>query len=155
MDIEIEELAEQPVVGTRFRTSMDRIAEDMGRGFATVFGFLGQNQVAPTGPPFALYFDPEMNEQDIDMELCAPVGAGVDAEGELMYHVLPAGKYATTMHSGPYDQMTSTYEKMLEWMGENGFEPVAPVREVYLNDPGQVSDPSEIMTRIVWPVRPK
>ena len=152
MEIELEELPDQPVVGMRFRSSIEKIAEDIGNGYAKVFGILGQKQVSPAGPPFALYFDLEMNEQDFDMETCVPVDSEVEVEGEVIYHVLPGGKHTTTMHMGPYDQMVPTYQAMLEWMGEKGLKPLAPVREVYLNDPSQVADPKEIMTKIIWPV---
>lgn len=152
MDIQLEELAEQPVLGMRFISSIDKIAQDIGSSYGTIFGLLGMRQVPPTGPPFALYYDKEMNEQDIDMETCVPVTGEVEGEGEVEYHVLPAGKYATTMHMGPYSEMAPTYQAMLEWMREKGLEPQTPVREVYLNDPAKVADPKEIMTRIVWPV---
>jgi effector-binding domain-containing protein len=152
MEIELEELSDQPVVGTRFKSSMDNIAEDIGKGFATVFGFLGPRGLAPAGPPFALFFDLELDENNIDMEICAPVLAEVETEGDVIYHVLPGGTYVTTMYTGPYDKMESTYQVMREWIAEKNLKPMVPIREVYLNDPNQVEDPQDLMTKIIWPV---
>lgn len=151
MNFEIETLQEQPVLGIRFRTSMDKIPENIGKAYGTLFGFLGQKMLPPAGPPSALYFDLQIDEADIDMEACVPVAREVEAEGDMVFHTLPAGRYATTLHKGPYDQMGPTYEAMMAWMAEQGLKPLTPVREEYLNDPGEV-EPSEVMTRIVWPV---
>lgn len=152
MDFKIENLPEQPVIGVRFKTSMDKIAEDIGKGYSTLFGFLGRKEVAPVGPPLALYYDEQMNEAAIDMEACVPVAGPVEAEGEIVYHALPACRCATAVHMGPYDTMKETYEAMLKWFESEGLKPLAPMWEEYLNDPCQVERPEDIMTRIVWPV---
>lgn len=152
MEFEIENLPEQPVIGIRSRTSIDKIKETMGNGYAALFGFLGQKQVPPVGPPMSIYYDEEMNEDDFEVEPAVPVAGPVETEGEIKYHVLPGGKMATAMHMGPYETMKDTYEAMLKWFESEGLKPKVPMWEIYLNDPAQVEKPEDTMTRIVWPV---
>lgn len=152
MEFKIENLPEQPVIGIRSRTSMDRIQETVGNAYGALFGFLGGKQIPPAGPPMSIYYDEEMNEADFEVEPAVPVAGPVDTEGDIVYHVLPAVRAATAMHMGPYDGMKDTYEAMLEWFAAEGLKPLAPMWEIYLNDPDQVEKPEEIMTRIVWPV---
>lgn len=83
MDIKIEDLPEQPVIGIRYRTSMEKIQEDIGQSYAALFEFLGRKQVAPAGPPGALYYDMEMDESDFEMEAFVPVVGEVEGEGEV------------------------------------------------------------------------
>lgn len=53
---------------------------------------------------------------------------------------------------GTYDEMHQFYEELLKWMSDQGLKPVAPVREMYLNDPRELDDPKDTMTLIAWPV---
>jgi effector-binding domain-containing protein len=152
MEFQLEDMPEQPVVGIRFTTSIERIAADIGSNYEALFGFLGRKQVAPAGPPMALYYDLVMDERNIDMETCVPVASVVEGDGEVTFHVLAGGRHATAMHMGPYDEMGSTYEAMRQWISGEGLSPRPPVREIYLNDPCQVADPRELMTRVLWPV---
>ena len=56
-----------------------------------------------------------------------------------------------TVHKEPYEDCTSTYEKLYDWLVQNGKKIIAPTREVYLNDPGEVP-PEKILTEIYLPI---
>lgn len=154
MSIEVEtvELPDQPALCVRFRTSMEKITEDIGRAYGVVFAHLGKVGGIPAGPPFALYYDIDMNPDDFEMETCAPVVSEVAGEGEVEFRVLPGGKFLQTMHRGPYDKMETTYEALFAYMNENGLEVVAPTRDVYLTDPSQVERPEDILTQVLLPL---
>ena len=58
---------------------------------------------------------------------------------------------AKTVHRGPYEASRETYTNLYAWLKRNGLRITGPIREIYLNDPGQVS-PEEILTEIYVPV---
>ena len=154
MDIEVEtvELQDQPALCVRFRTSMDKITDDIGRTYGAIFAQLGKAGGIPVGPPLALYYDMNMNRDDFEMETCVPVVSKVPGAGEVVFRVLPGGKFLSTMHRGPYDTMEPTYEALFAHMKENGLELTGPTREVYLTDPSQLERPEDNLTQILFPL---
>jgi len=55
------------------------------------------------------------------------------------------------VHAGAYDEMGKTIEKLEAIAHEKGLMPMA-VLSIYLNDPAQVKEPSELRTELVLPV---
>ncbi|MCK4364790.1 MAG: GyrI-like domain-containing protein [Thermoplasmatales archaeon] len=58
---------------------------------------------------------------------------------------------AKIIHKGPYEQCQPTYEKLYNWLEQNGWKIIGPVREVYLNDPSGVGM-EEALTEIFVPI---
>jgi effector-binding domain-containing protein len=59
---------------------------------------------------------------------------------------------ASTMHVGSYDGLPATYDRLHEWIHEQGLAEAAGPWESYLDDPGDMSDMSAVRTLVVWPV---
>jgi effector-binding domain-containing protein len=152
IDIETVELPDQPALCVRFKTSMEKIKEDIGRTYGMIYAQLGKAGGIPGGPPLALYFDMDMNPNDFEMETCAPVVSEVAGEGEVVFRILPGGKFIQAMHRGPYDTMEATYGALVAYMKENGLEITGPTREVYLTDPQQLERPEDNLTQILFPI---
>jgi len=57
-----------------------------------------------------------------------------------------------TVHVGPYDTLSSTYEALQAWIETQGRTPATAMWEVYLTDPDQEPDPSKWRTEVYWPV---
>jgi effector-binding domain-containing protein len=60
-------------------------------------------------------------------------------------------RFAPLLHRGPYQECTTTYERLFAWIGEQGLGITGPIREIYHNDPREVK-PEEILTEILAPV---
>ena len=58
---------------------------------------------------------------------------------------------AKIIHKGPYHECQPTYETLYSWIEQKGKRIVGPVREVYLNDPNEVSS-EDILTEIYAPI---
>jgi effector-binding domain-containing protein len=97
---EIIERAEQPYVAIRAEVTMAELAGLADR-FGEVFGWLAEHGVAPAGPPFFRYHVIDM-ERQLDVEAGVPVPAAMEGDDRVVAGTLPAGRYATSVHAGPY-----------------------------------------------------
>jgi DNA-binding transcriptional MerR regulator len=84
---------------------------------------------------------------DLAEEMDVLVGVTRAAGGLPDTQVLPAGPWATTMHVGPYELLSSAYTALLEGTRERGHDAVGPVVETYLTDPS-MAGPDELVTRL-------
>lgn len=147
-DITIKDVPEQHVLATRFATSLETVADDYQTGFMK----LGSAGVMPVGAPFAIFHDVIDEHTDGDIELCFPLGAPSEQEGDPAGRSLEAATVASAMHIGPYEEVSPVYHAITAWVQEHGHEFAGPPREIYLNDPTQVT-PAEYMTEVQWPIR--
>jgi effector-binding domain-containing protein len=93
-----------------------------------------------------------MDTEDLDVEIGFPVARALPANGEMHPGQMPAGRYATCVWTGPYDQSAPAYEALTQYISEQGCEPTGLVYEFYLNDPGEVP-PDQLQTEIVFPLK--
>ena len=151
--VELKEQPAQIVLGKRFRTSTEKIKEDIGAGFVAIFAYLDESGEPPGGMPFALYFGDmdDFDPGDFEMELCIPVGLPLEGRGDLVVREVPGGLAAVLMHKGPYSEMGAVYGDIGAWVKENGYVYSGPAREVWFNDPSQVPE-SELLTEVSFPV---
>ena len=89
----------------------------------------------------------------VDLECGMPVAAPLKGTDRIRAGELPGGKAATVTHTGPYDQLGQTWEKLMAWMKSEGLEPAGAPWEVYVTDPGREPDSSKWRTDIFFPVR--
>ena len=149
--IELKELPSQPVLGKRFRSSIAKIQEDIGAGYGALFAYLEEVGEYPSGPPFALYYGPDFDPEDFEMELCVPVNHVLESRGDIVSREVPGGLAAVTVHKGPYGEMEPVYGELDAWIKENGYGYAGPAREVYLNDPSHAAE-ADLLTEISIPV---
>ncbi len=97
------------------------------------------------------YDDPEVTEAGtVRYDACITVDSSFEADGEVGVCTLPGGRYAVTLHEGPYAQLNETYARLFGgWLPAHHFEPGDPPSlEFYLNDPG-CTEPEDLLTE-VW-----
>jgi effector-binding domain-containing protein len=72
--------------------------------FPQLFAWLGQHAVEPAGPPFIRYLEVDEAGEPLEIEVAAPISDGADppADDIVCAGILPAGRYATLVHIGPY-----------------------------------------------------
>jgi effector-binding domain-containing protein len=141
----------QPIVSIRERHPMSEIPTFLGRGFGVLFGQLGRLGIPPAGPPFVIYhaFGPET----FDAEVCVPTQRVLDGTADgVTSRELPAVTVARTLHVGPYEGLATAYEALTDWIATHGTEATGPVRERYLNGPGDGAAPADYRTEIEMPV---
>jgi AraC family transcriptional regulator len=130
----------------------------VGQAFGRLYGWIGQHGLSPAGPPAAAYLtDPAVVPQaQAAFEAWVPVGGEASPrapdESGVGVKLVFATLAATAVHTGPYDTVGRTYEPLLRWLGEQGYEPAGPAMEVYLSDPERTA-PEDCLTEVRVPVR--
>jgi effector-binding domain-containing protein len=154
----IIERAAQRYVGVRelvTMTSFDRIADRIGE----LAGWMAAHGVRPAGAPFFRYLTIDMH-RELDVEAGFPVDDVVDVDGDVFLRTLPAGRYATSTHTGHPDGLLDATAGLLAWADEQGLR--WDVRdtppgarwgcrlEVFLTDPSEQPDMAKWRTDLVF-----
>lgn len=150
--IELTELPPVTAVSHRAHATLGTVAAVFERGFGLTMGAVGASGAPVTGVPFAVFHDIIDEETSGDVEICVPVPPGTTvASDDVNVVELPAVTVASTVHTGPYMEVSPAYHALATWIREHGHSHAGPPRESYLNDPTQVPE-EELLTRIDMPV---
>jgi effector-binding domain-containing protein len=122
----------------------------LGKSFAAIAGYMEELGETPAGPPFAAYYNEDM--QDLDVEIGFPVSRELPGRDDIQASQIPGGAAATCLHIGPYSQMGQAYSALSRWIQDNGHEVTGVAYEVYLNDSSETPS-RELQTRIEFPLK--
>ncbi len=150
--IATREIEPQAIVSIRGRCTPDALPASIKSAFADILGKIRLLGISPTGAPFVIYH--EFSADTIDAEVSVPVPVPIVASGRMHSRLLPAMTVARTLHVGPYEQLGDAHAALSAWIAANGCEVVGPVRERYLNGPGDVLASSEYRTELEMPIVP-
>lgn len=98
----------QPYVAIRRRGAAGGFAAAVDGGFPELFGWLAEQGVEPTGPPFVRYvvFDPA---GAFEIDLGVTVADEVGGDARMRVDSLPAGDYLTYVHRGAHRATTAAW----------------------------------------------
>jgi effector-binding domain-containing protein len=147
---EIKEQSTQPALSIRTRTSVEHLPQVFGDAFGAIAQYLGELGEQPAGPPFAAYYNMDM--QDLDVEIGVLVTKSLPGKDDIKAGEIPGGQVATCLHTGPYSEIEPAYNALSQWMKENGYEATGVAYEMYLNDPAE-TPPQELKTQILFPLQ--
>lgn len=148
------------VLGIRERGSYKKIPELLSK----IYPYAMSRGLKIKGHP--MFVCHEMNKEEAmqaneagtaDVEVCVPVKEKIEIDEEgselgIVCYEIPGGKFARTVHKGPYEECEGTYNELFEWINLHGYRISGPIRECYLNDPKEVA-PEEIETEIYAPIQ--
>ncbi len=143
---EIEDRSERPIVSVRTRAAVQDLPQLFGRIYGALMQYISEIGAQPAGEPFAAYYNMDM--QNLDVEIGFPVSKPLPDRDDIKGGALPAGKYATMMHVGPYDTLGPAYEVLTQYVNANGYEPTGVAYEFYFSGPE--TPPDKIQTQIVF-----
>jgi len=148
----LETLDARPVASIRVVIPADKVSQNLSVLLPEVMGAIGEQGVAPAGPPFSRYhrIDPAKNE--IDLEAGIPVRTPFESKGRVQAGQLPGGRVARTWHVGSYHELPRSYARLETWMKSQSVTARGPFWEIYWTDPGIELDPRRWHTQILWPV---
>jgi effector-binding domain-containing protein len=147
---EVKEQFAQPVLSLRIMISAQDLSAALDRAYWAIAQYLDQLGEDATGPPFAAYFNRDV--QHLDVEMGFPVSRRLPDNGDIGTNEVPAGKFATCLHTGPRSEIGSAYDALLGWTKENGYEIVEVAYEIYIDNPAY-TPPNELRTQILFQLK--
>jgi len=153
----IVERGEQPYVAVKSVVSMKEIGAAARKFLGEVFGWVAGHGVAAAGAPFFKYNVVDM-ERGLEIEFGIPTANAVTGDERVIAGVLPAGRYASLVHRGPYQQLYDANAALLDWIREQGLaidvtgspqgDRFGCRLEIYLTDPAAEKDPAKLETEV-------
>jgi len=130
------------------------IGSFLGEAFSAAGAALAAAGSHPTGGPVARYdmADGQFTVQaGLPIEADLPDPAALSREAAMVDGLVeaefPAGPAATTVHTGPYEQIPAAYQELSSWMAEHHYRPTGRPWEQYLDGP-EVPAPRTV---VWWP----
>jgi effector-binding domain-containing protein len=154
----IETRVDQPYAAIPVSVRMEDLGTVVPPLTGRVFEWLAVRGVTPVGPPFWRYVVVDM-ENEMELETGVAVTTPVEGNGEIRAGVLPAGRYATVVHTGHPDTLVTATGDLLDWADRRGLEWDTDGRtwgcrlEEYLSDPAEVPDMGRWETRLAFRLR--
>ena len=154
----IETRIDQPYAAIPVSVRMEELGMVVPPLTGRVFEWLAARGIAPAGPPFWRYVVVDM-ETKLDLETGVAVSSPVEGDGEVRAGTLPAGRYATVVHTGHPDTLVTATRDLLQWAAKHDLDWDADGNtwgcrlEEYLSDPAEVPDMNEWQTRLAFRLR--
>lgn len=162
LEPQIQQRAAQPYAGIRTVVTMGSLPAAVDATFPELFTWLQANGCTPAGPPFIRYHVIDMNAE-LDIEFGVPVNGPVHGDTRVRADALPAGRYATLRHIGPYDGLVASNAELRRWVDQHGIaldmwqtergEAWRGRVEHYLTDPSAEPDPARWETDVAYLTR--
>ncbi len=127
---------------------------DQGVLWEQLMSSIQKADVKVTGPCFTIDHDEEHTDADHDLEVCYQIKEQSAVEPPALVRQLPGVEsMASLVHHGSFETLPQSYQQMLTWLDENGYQIYGPGREIYLSTGENVrqDDPSYV-TEIQFPV---
>jgi len=99
--------------------------------------------------------EPGYKDGDILVEICESVVEAKKETGDLRFKTLPEIQAACVFHKGTYGTFSESYETVLRYIEENGYEIAGAIRESYIDGVWNKDDESQWLSEIQVPVRRK
>ena len=149
MEIEIKNIEEKKVAYVSVTGPYDQLPELFGE----VVGYVMKENLQVTEPPYGIYFNGPMEVSPEELQYEVGIAFIGNAEGEGIVNIkeIPAHSAVSTVYKGPYGQAAQVYEALIKYATENGYQIAGPVKEIYINNPMEVSE-SELLTEVQFPV---
>ncbi len=151
-EVQLREIGAVCVASIRDRCSWQELGPFVQRAIGEIVRTAASQGVRFAGPPYTAYHSAESTESELDLEVGMPTDEPVEPGGRVVPGTLPGGLMATTMHCGPYEDISGAYRALGEWLTERGHETAGPPREIYLVSPEKSPNPNGLRTELAWPI---
>ena len=130
--------------------------EDFGPVFLrlleSVKGHVSQHQAEVNGSWMAVFHDPDVREEQVDIEVALPIQSNIPAGDHVVIQTLPAvEQMACTVHHGPPKMIIPAFQAMARWIETNHYRVSGPYREIYHRSELN-GDTDEEVTEIQFPI---
>lgn len=150
IDIQLVEVPMMYLLSIRKMVHEHEVAEEYGNCFRKLFRKTQVDKLTVLAPPMVLFHSEEFSPFGLDIEFAIPVKEYVTGTRDFY-----PGLCLKTVLNGSYSDLSSVYTKQREWAEKEGYESSNALYEVYVTDPSGVSQESDLITEIYYPVKKK
>jgi DNA-binding transcriptional MerR regulator len=144
--VQYRTLPELTVVTVGERVRLDEIEAWCAAAFRRLRVMLGATR--PAGPAGATYADEFFTEGIGEVVAFVPVPPEAPGRPDR----LPGGRFAVTVHAGPYAELDRSYAALGAHVAQRAAAAPGPIREIYLTPPERAANPTDLRTQVCWPV---
>ena len=102
---------------------------------------------------FTGYLEPGYKDGDILVDICESVVEAKKEIGDLKFKTLPEIRAACVFHKGSYRTFPASYELVLRYIEENGYEVAGEIRESYIDGVWNKEEEDQWLSEIQVPIR--
>ncbi|MBM3437144.1 MAG: hypothetical protein FJY07_13120 [Bacteroidetes bacterium] len=151
-EITIKDVSSMMAVGVKVESSLQDMGQTMGMSFGLLMDFIGTRGAQMSGTPFAIWYQWDDTAKFV-YECAVPVVYKVKGEGDIRFLDTYAGKVVSAEHWGDYSTSGYSWEKVMNYVGENKLEQNGDPWEVYVTDPGSEPNPEKWLTVLYYPIK--
>lgn len=132
----------------RDTVGMEELPAFFDRAYRQVLETIERQGLHPLGAPVGVYYG--QPGETVDLAAGFPVSGRVLPDGDVAPGELPGGRVAEMIHRGSYDTLAASYQKLEDWMREQGHTAAPIVWETYLTMPTPEGNPDDMLTQLSW-----
>lgn len=119
-----------------------------------LYAYVRQQKIEISTDTFAVYHDSEYKEQDVDIELCAPVKKVSESMEPFCCRITePVQTMACTMVYGDFSNIAGAYIAFAEWLQRNSkYRMSGPTRQIVHRGPWNENNPKRYLTELQIPL---
>jgi len=148
--VELQTLPEMNYISMRRNVAHSMISEEMGRMYTRLYALIEEDGLEMADMPYAIYH--KIDGDIIDLECGIPVLETIESTDNIQSGTMPARTYAEADHIGSYETLGKTHEFIREWLKVHDIPIAGAPMEKYLTDPHEVTDTSQWITAVFYPV---
>lgn len=138
--------------------SLRRVVKDYyaeGQLWKEMSDFADKNNIPISNDTFTIYHDTSYKEEDVDIEICAPVSKIGSNDGEFTYrNTEPVPIMACTMVYGPFENILGAYLSFANWLQTHSkYEMTGQSRQIVHRGPWNEECPDKYLTEIQIPLK--
>ncbi|HPA77203.1 MAG TPA: AraC family transcriptional regulator [Kiritimatiellia bacterium] len=153
MKVQIREIQEQAALAVRRTGAYDKAAEEAWKILCTYAGPKGL--MGPKTKFIGISHDDpdQVAAENLRYDACITLSRDDKGSGDVKRLTIGGGRYAVTVHAGPFEYLKKTYDGIYrDWLPSSG-ETLrdAACLEIYLNDP-DTTPPADLRTEVCIPL---
>ncbi|MEJ7587375.1 MAG: GyrI-like domain-containing protein [Ferruginibacter sp.] len=155
----LENRGAQNYVAIRKRVNMNDIPAVLPPLIPEVITWLNENNLNAAGLCF-FHYEAMTNHDELDVAVGLLVPEPVMGNGHMVTGAFPAGRYASILYTGDYQNMMEGHKALEDWISNNGLQEMRQNTdegikwggrtEFYLTDPDTEPDPEKWKTEIIF-----
>ncbi|NVJ67388.1 MAG: SRPBCC family protein [Gammaproteobacteria bacterium] len=132
----------------------DKISQALAESYGKLVAFMAENSLNFAGAPIAITTGGSPEEGFWAFEAALPVDFAVEVaeDSDIQFKQSYAGRAVKLVHIGSYMSISSSYEKLGQFVAENGLEMNGNVWEQYVSDP-EITPENELITHLYFPIK--